>query len=116
MKIRNGFVSNSSSASFIVKWRPKKDGEAQDSCSLANLEDYLQILLGGYMEEPFREGIVSRTNFIHCSQTGKWYETCDYTHMMNSVDDFHREILTLYYLLSENKENFEFEHKIIDEG
>lgn len=104
MKIRNGFVSNSSSASFIIKWR-KKDSNLDP-------ESNLKELMGGDYEY-FRRLV----NFVQersvVTDDG-WIETSNWTAMMNALDDFSDDIKSLLMYLAINN-GFEFEARVEDD-
>ena len=102
MKIRRGFVSNSSSASFIVKWR-KTGGDIdpqQNFLELVEGDSYAASNLGRYVME-------------HSVIANGWIETKDYTIMMNDMGDFSEEIKRLLMYLAVNKQ-FEYEASVDD--
>lgn len=96
MKIRNGFVSNSSSASFIVTWKTKYPNETlkETLCHLFGvLYEKENDKYGEYCEEIYEkeialiEWVIKNTNSEE-SVNGTIYTTEDFTSMMNSYLDF----------------------------
>ena len=85
MRIRQGFVSNSSSASFIVIWDKNKE-------MIQNGEYYSQdVGLHKVLEDLFEFAdpkCVDEIEALTVETVGKQYKTCFWTSMFNGVDDF----------------------------
>jgi hypothetical protein len=91
MKTRMGFVSNSSSASFICIWEYFDHGGS----GLDSVEDALRIIFDDYGDVDMgvkMESIVGHTNI--CSSSG-CYETKYWTSMYNDVNDIPEELSSL---------------------
>lgn len=93
MKTRMGFVSNSSSASFVITWRSLRDFESK--------EDALKKLT----EWGFN---VDAETYLPTTQNlgNNVYRTEFWTHMMNNYSDFGCDAAMMYLLLSMD-EDFE---------
>lgn len=85
MKLRAGFVSNSSAASFIVHW------EAPDF----NLDEITRILFE-YSSGIAPDDVVANTEV----QSDGSYLTSSWTYMMNSYTDFDPYIKDLIFALA----------------
>jgi len=127
VKTRNGFVSNSSSASFIIQWRingPVDTGENINS-ALRLLFDmsredtvsdiFMDIGQERFSYQHFFDYIENRSKEISKGT----FETTFFTVMMNTMADFGPEALLLLSSLEMNFEqqgvrNFEIIHKTID--
>ena len=99
MKIRTGYVSNSSSASFIIKWGAKNNREM-------TLEQALRVFkddLCGYsfIEEETKD----LASFTKENGNGK-FTTEFYTTMLNCGEDF-GEIAKSFLIWVVTSENFE---------
>lgn len=103
MKVRAGFVSNSSSASFIIKWKHKRNKEM-------TLKEALDVMEHEYMFEDgmTRTGIEKLTEDIG---DGK-FKTEFFTSMMNSADNF-GEIAKSFLINIFTSDDFEiFDYRI----
>ena len=98
MKFRNGFVSNSSSASFVVTWRCDTD-EGEDG-SIIPLEDAIDLLLE-YCNPDLRDEIIKMTKV----QDNGSFITTGWTSMVNSYSDFPPEIKDLVFALIAEQSN-----------
>lgn len=99
MKIRAGFVSNSSSASFTIKWRKKyteeKDSPTKALCQLFDMsyflydeeKDELKTSYGCKTELDRLQQLI-----LHTKLQDGVFETHDWTCMMNSYFDFSEQM------------------------
>jgi len=116
MKIKDGFISNSSSASFVIRWRchsnydPMNVGYA--ACLLLDAMYLYDVDTDKVREDPERhyedvqnvvKWIVDNTKVVKDNV----FETSDYTTMMNSVMDFASEVRTMAFALMNDTRNFE---------
>lgn len=102
MKIRSGFVSNSSSASFIVKWR-KRNASVDPEGNFMDLIDH-DSFLSGFTEEIRDNSVLTDDG---------WIETSHFTSMMNDMGDFSEYIRNLLMYLAVNAD-FEYEARLED--
>ena len=86
MKIRSGFVSNSSSASFIVKWR----GESSEPDDIDEQLNTLFEYADEHRNDKYLWGIKQAT----VKKTG-CFQTTFYTSMFNGIDDFGQDAIRL---------------------
>ena len=94
MKIRNGFVSNSSSASFVVVWRCRPYSKIQYGTIKDALVQALDLKWCNE-EDPYFDAV---KELVECTKvcenegaknsSGAIYKTTAYTSMMNSYVDF----------------------------
>ena len=99
MKVRNGFVSNSSSASFIVTWKPKE--------LVATKEEAISTIVDGeYFNSEGDDGFLAFLN-RNTKKDHEWYVTTAFTSMKNSMEDFGPHIMLLLGYLN-TKSDFEF--------
>ena len=96
MKIRSGFVSNSSSASFVVKWR------ISDIDHLT-VEEALEDILPWTSSELFKK-IESNTVKDKDPSCRNTFTSSFFTTMMNSHADFDDSALLLWFALSVSPE------------
>jgi hypothetical protein len=108
MKTRNGFVSNSSSASFIIHWRMRTMGEETNiQKALSNLyelynydEEKKDFVWDEYNEE-FKdrfEGVMKRTK----QNADGSFTTDEFIGMLNDYDDFGKNVQSLVFALVAN--------------
>ena len=99
MKLRNGFVSNSSSASFIITWQKLNDS--------ASIEEYICAMFGVNYDKcsqriktEFRSEYVDDEDLAiyaidHTKELNPgFFESSDFTSMMNTMADFDHKFLT----------------------
>ena len=119
MKIRNGFVSNSSSSSFIIQWKCNllKENEGVEM-ALAYLFELRGTEYPDEIKEKITEMLVSYESHlkptieavIKCTQpigkSGDMFETNFYTSMRNDITDYGEEANNLLMALTvEEAEN-----------
>lgn len=96
MKTRHGFVSNSSSASFVIIWRcdteQGSDGEALP------LSEALDILWE-YGDPKLKNKLIEKT----VVETNGSFRTTSHTSMFNDYSDFSSEIKELLFALEARK-------------
>ncbi len=88
MKIRNGFVSNSSSASFVIKWINVRDPEA-------SIEDSLKLLFPPDCRNAIEKRII-QTVINKTKKEGSIFITEDYVNMYNTVFDYNEDLLLFH--------------------
>lgn len=98
MKIRNGFVSNSSSSSFILRWKMHYDKDVSIDYALKRLFDFSEPEIAALSEE-----IKNKTKKIDENT----FETRWWTCMRNSFSDFGVDAMVLYSMLKFEDEMFE---------
>jgi hypothetical protein len=99
MKIRTGFVSNSSSASFIVKWcSTEKPSKRQLKKDLKKLFEYYGW--HSESEDPIIKEIFNKTNI---QKNDTCYTTTFWTSMLNNYGDLGMDAAMFYFILSMNK-------------
>lgn len=108
MKIRQGFVSNSSSGSFVLVWKlpSEYDDVAKFICDIfsVNYDSEKHILKTEFRkdycnDEDLAIKAIDRTKHLG----GDTYETSAFTGMLNDVSDFGIEFLSFVTLLVANK-------------
>lgn len=103
MKIRNGFVSNSSSASFIITWKPKVSTDNDLKRMFSRLTE------GDYLREEKGKDVYSFVEENTTIESGAFC-TRDFTSMMNSMEDFDPRIFVLLAYLATNSQ---FEYSVL---
>ena len=108
MKIRNGFVSNSSSASFVVVWKlPLQYNDVGEFiCNIFNVNyDKEKHVLKTEFRKDYCEdedlAIKALDNTQHVSDN--IYQTTAFTGMMNTISDFETQFLSFIAALVVNK-------------
>ena len=80
MKVRNGFVSNSSSASFVIIWQPRQNINSQSF-----REDVENLFRYNNKSNYYISEVMKHTNEV---QKEDFYHTSFFTSMFNGIDDF----------------------------
>ena len=120
MKTRNGFVSNSSSASFILVWGPKVTNPnntiVNTICGALNCIDWAYNPKDDSVDKELRDVIDYIVEHTEIKQIGvdTQYETTAFTTMMNSFADFPYEISKFALALLANPE-YRIYHAKIEE-
>ena len=107
MKIRNGFVSNSSSASFVIRWK-SYDTETRTIREI--IADILYPYSGfGLDKEAIASTcknqlkeidiITAGTRLVKDIEEGKYLETVSFTAMYNDHNDFDDLIIGFFFAL-----------------
>ena len=123
MKVRQGFVSNSSSASFIVKWKFKnKNSETKDDVMLALTElfdlsyFYLENKEKGIEDDVFKEEFAKLADYATFTRYDKKsgiYTTSIWTSMLNTYFDF-GDAGSLLIALADSEGRFELVETSVD--
>ena len=123
MKIRKGFVSNSSSASFVIQWQCHLIADDLNT-EMANIkgENDLEkaiIILMDYCEEDVIRDVISKTKEM--SGGNSRYITDFHTIMHNSCEDFGESAMIFNMAFTEEKirrglSRFEKIHETIEDG
>lgn len=98
MKIRNGFVSNSSSSSFILRWKMHYDEDVSIDYALKRLFNFAEPEIAALLEE-----IKSKTEKIGENT----FETKWWICMRNNFSDFGVAAMVIYSMLKFEDEMFE---------
>lgn len=108
MKIRNGFVSNSSSASFLVIWKlPSQYNDVGEFiCHIFGVayDERKHILKTEFRKDYCEDedlAIAALDSTQHIS--GNVYQTTAFTGMMNTISDFGTQFLSFIAALVVNK-------------
>ena len=95
MKIRDGFVSNSSSASFIVKWEEESsDWDTTEGQSHSEDIDGQIDSLFEYANEQKNDKYLEGIKQATVKKMG-YFQTTFYTSMFNGMDDFGQDAIRL---------------------
>jgi len=125
MKTRNGFVSNSSSSSFIVQWQCNLEGDDLKS-HMPEIEDKesdmgkaVSILLD-FCDARVIDGVIENTTEMNGDSKNR-YISKFYTAMHNSVEDFGEFAMIFNMALTAEKiehgvSRFEKLHETIEDG
>ena len=115
MKIRNGFVSNSSAASFIIDWDCasfyRDDEKATFNEAFAKLFDLTyddekdEIVWNMKRDEKYKK-IYDFVKEITVTNSDKTFTTTFHTYMLNDLMDF-GEVATCFWLALSQKNNME---------
>ena len=127
MKIRIGFVSNSSSASFVVHWRARSRGEGVD------LVHALINLFGIYFPDGEAFNAEGRIDWDKVSTYDQWtkdiveaiiedtdvntdgtFSTSFFTGMLNTAEDFGETAKSLVFALTVHDNEFEMIDTFVD--
>jgi hypothetical protein len=101
MKIRIGFVSNSSAASFILIWGYRKEDKAQEYDAVQIVDNLLGL---SFTNERDIERLKSGTRICQEVDEYIFLSTSASTCMYNDDDDFGREIKYLTSFLESGKD------------
>ena len=126
MKKRSGFVSNSSSASFIVTWRYKWPEDSKDKTLLGLMADLFELyydydeeknsfkLSDHHLKDKAMEvAIWAEKNTSQSSDnTGGTYTTRDFIGMMNSYADFSEEMFCFFAAIMNDERFVVIKHEI----
>jgi hypothetical protein len=101
MKLRLGFVSNSSSASFLITWKVFGDEDYSVEEAVSSVMSY-----DAYEEEVKKSTIKKDHNTFQ-----SYFSTC----MLNCPADIGNDATALYFSLAMQKNKFEIIDAILDE-
>ena len=125
MKTRNGFVSNSSSSSFIVQWQCNLEGDDLKS-EIPGIEDRKNDMeravatLLDFCDARDIDGVIEKTTEMNGDSKNR-YISKFYTPMLNSVEDFGEFAMIFNMALTAEKiehgvSRFEKLHETIEDG
>ena len=122
MKLRMGFVSNSSSASFLICWR-HKTYRPQEKNNMSVKTAIKELFKNKFLDDDIRfketkEEIAAFAKFIHGKTVRKedaWFETKECILMMNTLEDFDSRMLKFVTYLSLAHDDFEFYTQVVSD-
>lgn len=119
MKTRNGFVSNSSSASFVVVWRCLEDHDTLEN----TIGKLFGLTFNSKQKVSWKTNGFNNKNLVadalevekHTHKRGKNYETFFSTVMYNDMDSFGTAPKSLLMALATNEGAFELLYSNVHE-